>query len=945
LPKVKPILAYLLLNKEASVQREALAFRMWPDVTEKKAKERLRRHLYNLRGALPPDEDKQPWLLINAKTVQWNPAAPYWLDVAAFEHLSQQSNRFAEALALYSGALLPDFDEGWLLPLRQRLQSIFEQVLSQLVHQSWQAEDFRQALRYCEQLLAEDGFNEEVVRQKLALHYALGNRGVAVASYQRFSQLLAEELAVDALPETEAVFVAIQQNKPVEQVFGQVGFLKGQAQVASPHNIPAPLRVLVGRGQERQQLIEMITGERPARLLTLTGTGGIGKTRLAVAVGQAIAEGYGHRFPDGVFFVSLAAVREPEMVFTAVAEVLSIQVRDDDFEAVREHLRYQACLLILDNFEHLLAGIGQLHELLQTASELQFLVTSRTPLNLYGERAYPVAALGLPVVEGLEQGLSYPISELEVVESVAFFTAVARSVNPRFELTAENGTAVARICTLLDGIPLAIELAAARSKHFPPDVLFRQLSRDLSLLVSQAGAEDVPERHRTIEASLQWSFDLLSEREKGLFVGLSLFEDGFSVSAVSCAFLDKPFVGISDLDAETVNLLTSLADKNLIHLAAQNRVDGELRFAMLIVVRSFAYEKLGAVEAARLKIRLLQYFGEWYEPMWESVGKPDAAVWTHHFQVEYKSLMTMVDYGLSLSDPAVEVVEAMGRIVCFYKRWEASGNMKTALAITAWVLVHQTVLPTKILQRIYFSGASLAAATGDYELATAYINAYYQQADLLADYAAMVASLELASTIYNRQENPEKALTVLQEAAALLDDDEKEIKRRDYLRAGIHSNMGVTFYFLGDYVEAERFLLLQLAYDVAQDDLPNIGHGAINLGEVAMMVGAYDKAAGYYRQSLAAREQAREWAGVMQCVSAFAGLALARAEFSRYVTLQGAAMSWNQQQGYQSPPFELREKQEKLDQCRKELGDQAYQGAWRNGRNLTLEQAVTLALA
>jgi non-specific serine/threonine protein kinase len=307
--------------------------------------------------------------------------------------------------------------------------------------------------------------------------------------------------------------------------------------------------------------------------------------------------------------------------------------------------------------------------------------------------------------------------------------------------------------------------------------------------------------------------------------------------------------------------------------------------------------------------------------------------------------MTMVDYGLSLANPAVEVVEAMGRIACFYKRWEASGNMKTALAITAWVLVHQTTLPGKILQRMYFSGASLAAATGDYELALNYIAAYQELAGELADYAALVASLELASTIYNRQENPEKALGVLQEAAVLLDDDEKEIKRRDYLRAGIHSNMGVTFYFLGDFVEAERFLLLQLEYDVAQNDLSNIGHGAVNLGEVAMMVGEHDKAAGYYRQSLAARQQAREWSGVMQCVSAFAGLALARAQFSHYVMLQGAVMRWNQQQGYQSPPFELRDRQEKLGQCRGELGEQAFQGAWRNGRNLTLEQAVALALS
>ena len=948
LPKAKPLLAYLLLNRDAPIRRESLAFKLWPDVTEKQAKARLRRHLYNLRQALPPTPDAEPWLLVTAQTVQWNPAAPYWLDVAAFAQLCQQANRRAEAITLYAGTLLTDMDEAWLSLYREQLQQQFLQTLGQLIQQSWQGQDYRQALIYCWLALAEDNLNEAILRQQLALHYALAERATAVANYQQFAEQLAAELDVTPLPETTAVYNAIQHNKPPDHIFALANLAPSPdpqaatSHPAIPQNIPAPLRPLIGRQAELSRIVQLLTNEPPTRLLTLTGTGGIGKTRLAIAVAQHLVKHRPHRFLDGIFFVSLAPLQRPEQILTAVAEAVQVrpQNQSSDLATIREHLRYKQCLIILDNFEHLLDGVASSVSLLQVAPELQILATSRTPLNIYGEQEYPIPMLALPMDSPVPNDT---ITQLEKIESVAFFTAVARTVQPHFVLNEENAAPVAQLCCQLDGLPLAIELAAARSKHFPPDVLLKQLTANLDLLTNQA--QNVPDRHRSLEAALQWSYDLLSETEKKLLAGLSLFEDGFSVTAVAYTLLNKPFTHITDVDPETLNLLTSLADKNLIY-PAQNRVEGELRFAMLTHIRAFARQKLPRQSVTQYKNNLLQYFGKWRLLHFEDEGTDSEAAWHKRFQLDYLNLSAVLNEVCQETSPLPETVTAVGEIITLATIWHTSGHDRTILLIVEWALLHADLIPADLLRRVHLSAGGYASTSGDYETAVRHFQTAHElaQKQIQEHPAGLVVTLQQLAILYSRQAKHEQSLELVNEAAAIIDDLSNKMIKRDYYRSLNLSLAGGENYYVGNYAEAERFMLHSLALHQKQGDLVSTGNAFNNLGTVAMSLEDYDKAERYYRQSLTTRKKANDLAGMMRSGIVFADLAFARHDYEKCVTLYSAVLAWYEERGMKFPPRDAQEQQRKLDSCRTELGEQVYQLAWRNGRNLTLDQLHALAL-
>ncbi|WP_420629724.1 BTAD domain-containing putative transcriptional regulator [Candidatus Leptofilum sp.] len=945
LPKAKSLLAYCLLHPDTAIPRDQLAFTLWPDATEKEAKSRLRRHLYDLRQALPPTTEAAPWLLVTAKTVQWNPAAPYWLDVAAFTHLNRQQ-RLAEAITIYLGQLLPDLDEPWLTVQRQSLQMQFIAALGHLLNKQWRLGDWRQAAVYAQQALAEDGFNETVLRQLMALHYALGERATAVSQFNYFAQQLAAELDVEPLPETTAVYKAIQQNQNLERVFTLAGFeAQAESQSASagaekppiPYQVPAPLRQLVGRSNEKTQICQLLISKSPARLLTLTGTGGIGKTRLAIAVAQTLYAQSASHFPDGIFFVSLAPLQKPEQVVTAVADALSVPAKT--VEGLREHLRYRQCLLILDNFEHLLPAVGHIHNLLQTARQLQLLITSRVPLSLHGEQLYPVAALELPTDDS--QYPNYSITQLQNIESITFFTAVARSTNPQFELTTQNSPSVAQICQRLDGLPLAIELAAARSKHFPPDVLLKQLTTNLKLLTSQA--QDVPDRHRSLEAALQWSYDLLSEAEKQLLAGLSLFEDGFSVTAVAYTLLNKPFTTITDIDAETTTLLTSLADKSLIYPAA-NRMEGELRFGMLRIIRSFAAQKLVTAVKHQLLAKLAAYFAQWEPAIIQAEGTDEAANWGRSFQIEYENITAVLEHIRNLEAAPLALIEAAGTIAAYKNHWLATGDLHTVQPIADMVLAHAEQLPVSLCYRLTISAGHQASERGDFEMAKSYILAARSHAEQTNSPDDLIHCLQLLSGVCQNLGEFEEGLLASQEAQDLLENSASDIKNYVQLQARVYGSIGIAYFLLGNYAEAERYMLLQLESGKERGYHFDIGGAYHNLGVVALNSGDLEKASGYLREAITAFHEAHSPYSIIVAASVLASLAQNLQQYERCVLMHSATITWEQRRSIVLTARDEQDRQEELALSRTKLGEHDYQVAWRNGRNLTLDQLYALAL-
>ncbi|HEX6285401.1 MAG TPA: winged helix-turn-helix domain-containing protein, partial [Pyrinomonadaceae bacterium] len=327
----------------------------------------------------------------------------------------------------------------------------------------------------------------------------------------------------------------------------------------------------IGRDKEIAEIANLLVNNG-VRLLTLTGVGGVGKTTLAQAA-QSRLSGY---FPDGVFFVELAAVSRPELIASTIAGSLSLKPTGDRpaLETLKEHLNGRRLLLILDNFEQLIPGSAQISELLNAASEFKIVVTSRVHLRLSVDHEFVVPPLAVPsngISKSIEQLLDYP--------AVRLFVARARRTKPGFALTNENASTVAEICRRLDGLPLAIELAAARIIVMSPATILRRLEHQLALLTG--GPRDLPARQQTMRATLQWSYDLLEEKERRLLACLAVFVGGFTLEAAEAV------VGpISETSAEHFTVLdgiTSLIEHNL--LTSRDQREEDSRFHMLEVVR------------------------------------------------------------------------------------------------------------------------------------------------------------------------------------------------------------------------------------------------------------------------------------------------------------------------------------------------------------------------
>ena len=648
LPKTGPLLAYLLLNRLHVVDREQLAYTLWPDVSESTAKANLRRHLYDLQNALPPPPPTTPWILRTSRTVQWNPHAPYWLDLARFESLDETPEHLAAAVALYTADLLAYLDEEWLVYERGRLQALYLDKVQSLVAHHTARGDYAKALTFVEQILRADPLHEEAFRESLKLRTYLGDRAGALQAYQHFCHLLQEELDLPPLPETAQLAAQIAADSLSSPSLAQSRPPKAverppQSAENPPSNVPAPVRPLVGREQEVAHLLDLLSGnEAGPRLITLTGVGGIGKTRLALEVAYCLRQRTPALFPDGIYFVPLATLTGVEQLLPAIASSLELPPAEDaaHLNELIEALRYRKILLVLDNFEHLLGAAPALAEFLRAAPGLFLLVTSQSLLSLYGEQSYPVKPLAAPDrSDWLEK------SQLAALPAVALFCQAAQTADAHFRLTAENAQAIAHICNRLEGLPLALELAAARTRLLSPQAILTQLTDRLSFLARRD--EDVPLRHRSLAAAMEWSYNLLNGSEQKLFQRLTLFADGFSPEAVAGVIYGRMPIGEGQLDWEVMEQLSRLLDKNMIRRAEFSLVSGESRFSMLTTLREFGLEKLCQdPEIESLHNRYVEFFAAALEARTPARSMPLQEEQVRWFQVEEANIRVGLGWAL-----------------------------------------------------------------------------------------------------------------------------------------------------------------------------------------------------------------------------------------------------------------------------------------------------------
>ena len=503
--KVRLLLVYLLIEADQPHRREKLAGLFWPERSDSDARTNLRRALFNLRRALPTPSGDTPYFQITRQTIQDNPQADIWFDVREFTAVTTHSTASIEQLARAADLFRDEFLcgmsasfslalEEWLLLQREQLARQLVWVLEKLTTAYMHQGSYQQALPYARRRVKLEPWQEQGHRLLMRLLAASGQVRAAQAQFTTCRDLLQTTLGVAPEKETVALY---------EQICQQAA---GGGDTAVPTaNLPAPLTPLVGRRTELAAITDYFAKQR-GRLLTLVGSGGVGKTRLALAAAAACQGQHRH----GVFFVPLAALTKPADILSAVAQTIGALVPGGTNQNVRlyDFLRDKQILLVLDNFEHLLDGAAIVNDLLQAAPQLTILATSRARLNLPDEQSLPL------------DGLDLQSSALQL------FQQGARRVNPQFTLNDDNLPTVVTICRCVNGLPLGLLLAASWVHTLTLAEIATELDHSLDLLAVEW--QGIPERHRSIRAVIRHSWDLLTATDQQTLSSLSIFSGGFT---------------------------------------------------------------------------------------------------------------------------------------------------------------------------------------------------------------------------------------------------------------------------------------------------------------------------------------------------------------------------------------------------------------------------------
>jgi predicted ATPase/DNA-binding SARP family transcriptional activator/tetratricopeptide (TPR) repeat protein len=572
------LLAYLAVNDSGHAKRtytrEALSSLLWPDYDQVKAFTNLRHTLWEIQKYFGSG-----WLIADRETIGLHPDAKLWVDVHQFESLLTEGQTqtdvslriplLRESVKLYRHHFMTGFNlknaptfEEWSLSKADELRQKLNDALTLLTEDYCLLGESESALQYGRRLVALDPLNESAHRQLMQAYSQIGQHNAALKQYQTFEQTLRKELGLDPQAETRALYKQIRK--------GDIRHFQVEAQKETKklrNNLPHRLTTFIGRQQEQTEIRQLIAKNR---LVTLVGAGGVGKSRLALQVGEKSLS----NFPDGVWFIELAPLTDSALVQQTVCAALEIfqQAGAPALKRLISHLTVKRALLILDNCEHLTDTCAQLAEtLLQACPDLHILATSRDALGINGERRYLVPSLSLPKSHA-------GLASIQGSEAVKLFVERAAIANPAFELSEANGPVIALICKKLDGMALAIELAAARVRVMKLEQIAERLDDAFQLLTG--GSRTALPRHQTLRGTLDWSYSLLSEKEQTLLRRLSIFMGGWSLEIAEEVCVDS----------ETLELLTQLLDKSLVFVNQEKGADS--RYALHETVRQYAREKL-----------------------------------------------------------------------------------------------------------------------------------------------------------------------------------------------------------------------------------------------------------------------------------------------------------------------------------------------------------------
>jgi predicted ATPase len=725
-----------------------------------------------------------------------------------------------------------------------------------------------------------------------------------------------------------------------------------------PNNLPVPGTAFVGRDKELAAVREVLL-RAEVRLVTVTGPGGIGKSRLALEVAREMGE----QFTSGTYFVALAAVNEPGMIPFLIAQALGVRETAGEarLESLKKYLHSVRgpMLLMLDNFEHMIAAAPLLAEMLALAPSLKLLVTSRSALRVYEEHEFPVPPLGLPEADSLPS-----LAALSKYSAITLFVQRAAAVKPDFKLTEENAGAVAEICARLDGLPLAIELAAARAKLLSPSAILSRLASRLQLLTG--GARDLPARQQTLRQAIDWSYDLLSAPEQKLFRRLAVFRGGCTLEAVESVCNTK-----SDLELDVLDGMGSMVDKSLVRQIEQE--DGEPRFVMLETIREYGLEKMAASGEEKLTRRA---HAAYCIVLAEEGAAEDSGArltgWLDRFEIENNNFRTALEWLTATGD--AEWGLRLG--AALFRFWEAREYLAEGRARLEKVLtLPGAAAPTSRRMRALFVVGILTEAQGDYLASDKLFTESLEIARQLGDKQSIAVAVNaLAINARDRgelgasRERFEESLKVWREmgdvpavarALSNLANVVKLLGAYEEARALYRESLGI-FRELGDRTGAAWALNHEGAaasdqgdcagaralYEKSLENFRELGDrwgiaGSLaDLANLARDEEDYRAADAMYRESIAVFQKLEHKRGIARLLEAFACSEAAQSRPERALRMAGAASALRQSIGAPLTPVEQSKLESSVEPAQQALTIAASRTAWLEGWAMPVEKLI-----
>lgn len=995
LPRLKTrkglyILALLALRHNREVERNWLAGTLWPESDELVGLTYLRQSLTDLRTALGAAAD----LLLSPsrKTLRLDLSTAD-VDFMDFGRCLQRDNpeSLEQAVRLYRGPLLEGWTEEWLIQERESCAQAYLGALETLAHRTKEGTGSSAAIRYLRLIVAADPLRESAYRSLMRALAATRDFSAVTQTYRDLRATLRREVNTEPDSETQALFAQLRtdarrqaagtgasDNEEASEARPAASPVPVESATRAAFLVPRPLSEFIGRVRE-VETVKQVLGS--SRLVTLTGIGGVGKTRLAIRVAEEVAD----EFPDGVRFVDLSSLDNPALVAQKAAHTLGVpeQPGQDLLETFRARLADRQLLLILDNCEHLTEACARFAAtLLQACPNVRILATSRQRLGIAGETVRPVPPLALPDQAVLHEEDKNAASALIEYEAVRLFVDRAQRVQPNLHLNPQTLRSIAVLCRRLEGIPLALELAAARMTTLEPEQILVRLKERFRLL--SRGDRDAPTRLRTLRAALDWSFDLLRPEEQTLLLRLSVFSGGWALEAAEAICGAPADDGSPGPEVwEIVDCLTELADHSLIVVESDQ---GQARYRLLETMREYGQERLrdiSTTEPLRLRARHRDYYLQFVLDAVTLLGGPDQALWLDRMERDHDNIRAALDGCLDEGTPeALRIgLQISGSLVRFWTQRSHVGEGRQRYA-TFLSQVPAELESTPEHGRALLGAGILAKNQSDFVAARDLLQRARVTHQQTGDRRAQGTSFHVLGDIASLLGDYPEARNLLEQGLALY----REVGHRPG-EAGILISLGNVVANLGDFAEAsvlsERALVInqeigdrtvettilnglgvlaslqnqlpqaQKWYEQAlirNRELGNVSQMALNyynLASTAEKMGDFAQAEEDYRQALLLNHEhgkSHDKRKMVYILRGVASIAQKRNQPVRSARLFGASEAQREILGIQLDSDELAENDRLTTTLQQALGHERFDALWKEGRAFTADQAQQLAL-